>query len=103
MELRPIQAGGMFHVWRSPDNSFRHSFLKLYLDCEPDKYPGIVIVSDENYQEACATPVKNLQRELPQLLQRIQGQPIAYWWLEQDEGELNKILSGITGHPVFVG
>lgn len=31
MGLRPIQAGGMFYVWRSPDSSARHSFLKLYL------------------------------------------------------------------------
>ncbi len=65
MESKPIQAGGMCHTWRSPDNSFRHLFLKLDLDCEPDKHPGIVIVSDEHHQRACAAAVKNLQKELP--------------------------------------
>ena len=96
-----MQAGGMCHRWQSPDGNFKHSFLKLDFECEPDHYPGIVIVADEHYQHGFAAAVKNLQRELPALLQQVQGKPVAYWWLEQDQNELKRILSGLTEHPVF--
>lgn len=103
IKQKPLQGSGTFHVWRSPDDNFRHPFLKLDSDCEPDKYPGIIIVSDEHYQRAFATGVKNLEKELPHLLEQIQGKPIAYWLLEQDEKEIKRILSGLTSNPVFVG
>jgi len=96
-----MQAGGMCHLWRSPDGNFKHSFLKLDFECEPDKHPGIVIVADEHYQHAFAAVVQNLERELPALLQRVQGKPVAYWWLEDDQNELKRILSGLSEHPVF--
>src|SRR5450759_1632563 len=96
-----MQVGGMLHLWRSPDGNFKHSFLKLDFECEPDKYPGIVIVADAHYQHAFATAVKNLQRELSALLQQVQGKPVAYWWLERDQNKLMSILSGLTEHPVF--
>ena len=96
-----MQAGGMFHLWRSPDGNFKHSFLKLDFECEPDKHPGVVIVADEHYQHAFAAGVHNLERELPALLQRVQGKPVAYWWLEDDQNELKRILSGLSEHPVF--
>ena len=101
--LRPIQTGGMCHAWSSPDRTFKHIFLKLQLDCEPDKYPGVVIVSDENHNQTSIAAVKNLSRELPQLLAGISGKSIAYWSLEEDEGQINKILVGLTAHPIFFG
>ena len=85
----------------SSDGSFKYSFLKLDFECELDKRPGIVIVADEHYQHAFSASVKDLQRELPALLQRVQGIPVAYWRLEQDQDELKRILSGLTEHPVF--
>jgi hypothetical protein len=95
------QGGGVCHLWRSPDGNFKHTFLKLDFECEPDMYPGIVIVTDVHYQEVFAAAVQNLQRELPALLKRIEGKAFAYWWLEQDMNEAKRILSGLTEHPVF--
>ena len=100
MNSKPMQTGGLCHSWRSPDGNFKHSFLKLDFECEPDKYPGIVIVADEHCQHAFSAEVRDLQRELPALLLQVQGKPVAYWWLEQDQNE-HKILSGLTEHPVF--
>ena len=101
--LRSIQTGGMCHAWSSPDRTFKHIFLKLQLDCEPDKYPGVVILSDENYNQASIASVKNLSKELPQLLAGISGKSIAYWSLQQDEEQIKKILAGLTAHPIFFG
>lgn len=104
MDLKPkyaMQAGGMCHLWQSPDGQFKHSFLKLDFDCEPDRHAGIVIVADENYQNSFAVTVQNLHRELPSLLKQIQGKPVAYWWLKSDQKERQRVLSGITEHPVF--
>lgn len=101
--LKPIQGGGMCHAWQSPDGNFKHLFLKLDLSCEPDNYPGILIVADEHCTKAVATAVKNLRRELSQLLNATPGTPVAYWWLEQDAQKLKQILSQLTEHPVFVG
>ena len=104
MDLKPqyaIQAGGMCHLWRSPDGHFKQIFVKLNFDCEPDKYPGIAIIADERCNNAFAVSVQNLQRELPALLKQIPGKPIAYWWLEEDRNEIKRILSGLTEHPVF--
>lgn len=89
--LRTIQNGGMCHAWSSPDRTFKHIFVRLQLDCEPDKYPGVVIVSDENYNQASVASVKNLSKELSQLLAGVSGKSIAYWSLEHDEGQINKI------------
>ena len=104
MDLKPkyaMQTSGICHLWRSPDGSFEHTFLKLNFECEPDRYPGVVIVTDDNYEQAFAAAVQNLQRDLPALLKQTQGKPVAYWWLEQNENEVKRILSGLTGHPVF--
>lgn len=97
----PMQVAGMCHLWRSPNGNFKHLFLKLDFECEPDKHPGIVIIADEHYEHAFAAAVQNLQRELPELLQRVQGTQVAYWDLEQDPNERKRILSGLTEHPVF--
>ena len=104
METKPkyaMQAGGACRLWQSPDGNFKHTFLKLDFDCEPDKYPGVVIVTNEHYENACASIVKNLQRELPALLKQVNGTPVAYWWLETDEKQAQSILASLTEHPVF--
>ncbi len=98
-----IQGGGLCHVWRNPDDSFRHLLLQLNSDCELDTSPGIVIISDEYYRHAHATIVNNLQKELPSLLNQIEGKPIVYWWPEEDDQELKRIASGLTKYPIFVG
>lgn len=90
-------------TWKSPDGSFHHLFLKLDFDCEPDNYPGILIVSDVAHRQVRATAVKSLLKELPLFLKQIDGEVVAYWWLEDNDKERTRILSGLTDHPVFVG
>ena len=90
-------------AWKSPDGSFRHLFLKLDFDCEPENYPGILIVSDVEHRQVRVTAVKSLLKELPPLLKQIDGEVVAYWCLEDNGKERTKILSGLTEHPVFVG
>lgn len=102
-ELKPIQTGGMCHAWRSPDGSFKHVLLKLDLRCEPDNYPGIVIIADEGCRQAVATSVKSLRKELPKLLEAAAATPVVYWRIERDAREIERILSGLTEHPMFVG
>jgi len=104
MNLNPkhaMQAGGMCHLWQSPDRNFRHLFLRVEFDCEPDNHPGIVILADEYCENAFAAGVQNLQKELPALLQKVKVKPVAYWWLEGNPDELKRILTGLTEHPVF--
>jgi hypothetical protein len=96
-----VQTGGIDHFWQSPDGEFKHVFLQLDLGCEPDKHPGIVIIADECYQHAFAAVVQDLQRELPALLQRMQGRSVVYWWFERDQKQLTTILTSLTEHPVF--
>ena len=102
-QLRPMQVGGILHAWQSPRGNFKHVFLKLDLGCEPDNYPGIVIIADEGCHQAIAILVKNLRKEFPQLLKAATGIPVVYWWLERDVQEARRILSSLTEHPVFVG
>lgn len=78
-------------------------FLKLDLTCEPDSYPGILIVTDEHCTQAVASAVKNLRKELPQVLKANPEIPVAYWWLEQDAQKLKEMLSQLTERPLFVG
>ena len=103
IDLKPIQAGGMNYLWKSPDGSFQHMFLKLDPSCDQDFLPGVVIVSDEHNQNAKAFSVKNLQREFPDLLSRFSGPVNAHWWIEKDEKDAFALLSKISTNPVFVG
>lgn len=101
--LKPRQAGGLLQAWRNPDSTFHHLFLKLNLDCEPDNYPGVLIVSDVHHHHVLVAAVNSLQKELPLLLQQLEGERIVYWYLEQNEQERSRIVFGLTTHPVFVG
>ncbi len=97
---KPIQTGGIFHAWQSPDGNFSHPFVKLDLECDPDGYPGVLILADENRRNAIATTVTNLRKELPRMLEERTGKTVAYWWYSQ---EAARILSGLTRYPVFLG
>lgn len=77
----PMQTGGILHAWQSQNGDFKHAFLKLDLDCETDKHPGILIIADEAFQNAFAIAVDNLQKELPALAKKVSEKSVAYWWL----------------------
>ena len=100
---KPRQGGGLMQAWQSPNRTYRHALVKLDLNCEPDPYPGVTIVSDLSHSQVFIAEVQNLQKDLPQLLKRIKGEPVAYWSLEMDAQKRKEILSGLTSHPVFVG
>lgn len=96
-----MQVGGMLHLWSSPDRSFGHSFLRLDFECEADPYPGILILTDQTYRSASAVAVRNLRKELPALLEKVNEDAVAYWWLERDQIELESVLSRLTERPIF--
>jgi hypothetical protein len=103
MISKPIQSGGSNHVWGSPDGKFRHPFLRLNLDCEFDKYPGVVILADEAHKSAVTIVIDNLHKELPVLLEKSQDRNVIYWCLEENKIEREQIFQGITEHPVYIG
>lgn len=101
--LKPIQTSGTCHAWGNPDRKSKNIFLQLDLGTESPPYPGLVIISDEDCLNAVATPVKDLRKELAQLLARSPKRATVHWKLEQDEKELARLLSALTLHPLFIG
>jgi len=102
-ESKSRQGGGLVQAWQSPDGAFRHCLVRLDLDCEPDPYPGIVILANAGYQQAFAYEVLDCRKELPGLVAKFEGTPVAYWSLESNASERKRILAGLTQHPVFYG
>ena len=102
-DSRPIQVGGMLHAWQSPDAKFRHALLQLDPSCEPDPYPGIVVICDARRQEARLMAVRNLRRELPHLLQDAKPQTLVYWSVETNDEKRLALSVGLTEHPQFIG
>lgn len=100
---KPRQGGGLMQAWQSPDRRFHRCLLRLDLDCQPDPYPGVVIICDASHTQIFVAEVANLKKELPALLRRVEGDPIAYFDLEMDDKERKKIMAGLTPHPQFVG
>ena len=100
---KPRQGGGLMQAWQSPDGEFHRLLLKLDLDCQPDPYPGVVSICDPSHAHVFVAEVKNLQRELPALLKKIEGTPIACFDLELDDQKRTKIMAGLSSRPQFVG
>jgi len=99
----PLQGGGVLRAWQSSDRTFHHLFLTLDLQCKPDHYPGVVIISNKEHSQVMVKEVDNLEKELPQLLGEFEGTPEIYWDLETDEGKRGEIVNALTENPVFVG
>ena len=100
---RPIQIGGMLHSWQSPDGKFKRALLRLDPSCEPDPYPGVVVICNAGCQEAKLTTVQNLRRDLPKLLQDVEAPTLVYWHLETDDEERLAWSAGLTESPQFIG
>ena len=90
-------------VWQGPDEDFRQLFLTLDLECKPDHYPGIVIISNKHHNEVKIQEVQNLEKELPQLLQHFDDEREVYWDFEADDQKRKDILIKLTEHPSFLG
>lgn len=103
MDSKPIQGGGISCRWKSPDDSFHYDLTKIEFDCKIDHYPGVVIVADENFENALCSTVGNLEAELPKLLTKYGSTAIAFWRVVENKSEAKRISSSLTKHPVYVG
>jgi hypothetical protein len=98
---KPIQGGGLFQTWQSPDRSFHHAFLKLDLECEADPDAGVAII--RSHEAVRVAEVESLHKDLPDLIGGCDGHPDVFWLHEDDAGKRQRVLEGLTSQPVFVG
>ena len=96
-----IQAGGQLRQWSNPERTFHISLVKVDFDCQPDAYPGILIITDPGYKEATLLEVKDPRKELPMILEPLPEGTIAYWQIVQEDEERRKVIAGLTAKPVF--
>lgn len=96
-----IQTGGEMHRWSNPERTFHFSLVKVNFDCEPDAYPGILILTNRSYRHATAIEVKNPRKELPKILAPLADDTIAYWRIVREDDERKKVLTGLTVNPIY--
>ena len=87
--------------WSNPERTFHFSLVKLNFDCEPDAYPGVLILTDPSYRRATALEVKDPRKELPTILAPLPDETIAYWRIIREDDERKKVLAGLTENPIF--
>jgi len=75
--------------------------VKKDFDCEADSHEGILILTDRTYRSAKAIAVKNLRKELPAILAPLGEDTVAYWRMEDDEKERERIFAGLKDTPIF--
>lgn len=96
-----IQAGGEMRQWSNPERTFHFRLLKVNIDCEPDAYPGMLIITDSGYRNARALEVKNPRKELAKIFAPLPDATIAYWRIVRDDEERKRVLAGLTEAPIF--
>lgn len=96
-----IQTGGNMRQWSNPERSFRFSLVKVDFDCEPDAYPGVLILTDPSYKNATLREMKEPRKELPKILEHLPDDTIAYWRIVQKDEERRKVMTGLTATPIF--
>lgn len=96
-----MQTCGDLRKWSNPERTYDHILLKMDLECEADPYPGILILTDRNYNNASASLVTNLRKELPKLLGLLGEDAIVYWCMIYKEEDRQDALRRLTSAPVF--
>lgn len=96
-----IQAGGNLRKWSNPERTFHFNLVKVIFDCEPDAYPGVLILTDPSYKEATLLEVKNPRKEFPKILEPLPDNTIAYWRVVREDEERRKVMAGLTANPIF--
>jgi hypothetical protein len=102
MEMKPIQGGGELRWWASPDKKYRHLFVRVNMECQPDHYPGIVIITDSRHQNSEIHEVKDLSRELDALLNQYSDEAVVYWDVEFNEEKRKIIMRELSSIPKFI-
>tara|TARA_R110002072_G_scaffold13418_12_gene56322 strand:+ start:91321 stop:91566 length:246 start_codon:yes stop_codon:yes gene_type:complete len=75
--------------------------VKVNFDCEPDSYPGILILTDPSYKEANLYEMKDPRKELPRILESLPDDTIAYWKIVSEDDERMEVMEKLTRNPVF--
>lgn len=96
-----VQASGLMLVWANPANTFKKSFLVLDPSCNPDPYPGVVIIATRPQAAGVALTVNNLRKELPGVLSQYPQNAVAFWRAETDDAARTKLLEDLTASPVY--
>lgn len=96
-----IQTSGEMRQWSNPERTYHFSLVKMNFDCEPDAYPGVLILTEPSYRRATAIELKDPRKELPKIFAPLPDDTIAYWRIVREEGERKKVLAGLTGNPIF--
>lgn len=96
-----IPAGGVMHQWSDPERTFRFSLVKFDLDCVPDAYPGVLILSDPRYKTATLLEVTDPRKEFPKILEPLPEETIAYWRIVRKPEERRRVMAGLTASPVI--
>lgn len=96
-----IQTAGDMRHWSNPERTFKLAMIKFNFDCEPDVYPGILIVTDPEYRKVNVIEVFVPRRELPQIFASLPDNTIAFWRISGKEEERKEILAKLTSTPIF--
>jgi len=92
---------GDMRQWSNPERTFHFSLVRINFDCEPDAYPGVLILTDPSYRRAIAVEVRDPRKELPTILAPLPDETIAYWRIVREDDERKKVLAGLTENPIF--
>lgn len=87
--------------WSNPERTYRFSLVKVNFDCEPDPYPGVLILTDPSYRDATLLEIKNPRKELPKILEPLPDDTVAYWRIVGEDEERRLVMAGLTAKPVF--
>lgn len=100
--MKRRQGGGVLVWWRSPDKQYKHLFVGIDMGCEPDNYPGIVILFDSAQDKVQISEVNDCSMELDGLLKKFGGSPKVYWDVELYPEKRKILLQELTSSPVII-
>jgi hypothetical protein len=96
-----MQVSGDMRFWSNPERTYRLGLVKVNFECEPDAFPGILILTDRSYVKATVVEMKDPRREFPQILEPLPEDAIAYWRIVRTDEERRAVMAGLTASPIF--
>lgn len=101
--MKPRHGGGPTYWWSSPDDSYKQIFEEIGVGIAPDPYPGILIISNNNYSDFKVYEVRDCMHEIDQLMDTVHNCTRIHWHLEQNSENRREILNKLTSNPKFIG